>query len=197
MSRIDHTSSRFQRTKHTGRRFQAVTSEGTRHAWYCTVLKVCLAACAASCGHRGHSPAALASLFVSSTDLRDSDPRGRGGRWASPSPPGPADSCCNARRAEPRSFKVVATESLVLEPTPWRAGKRQPWSWDQPATTGQPRRDAGDGPPSGHWVAFPTHCEACIWFHSTQMASWDFVFLLSPQFTSWEQPPEHCVESPR
>lgn len=57
----------------------------------------------------------------------------------------------------------MATESLVLEPTPWLAGKRQPWSWDQPATTGQPRQDAGKGPPSCHWVAFPTHCEACIW----------------------------------
>lgn len=78
---------------------------------------------------------------------------------------GPADSCGNARRAEPRSLRW------------WRL---KAWFWSRrrggqssalelgPAsgyaeTTGQLRRDAGDGPPSYHWVAFPTHCEACIW----------------------------------
>lgn len=111
MSRTDHTSSRSQRNKHTGRHFEAVTSEGTCQTWYWKVLKVRLAACAASCGHSAHTLAALASLFVSSTELRGSDPGEGGHREArvaagpSTSPPGPADSCGNARRAEPRSLR--------------------------------------------------------------------------------------------
>lgn len=151
MSRMDHTSLRSQRNKHTGRHFQAVTSEGIRQAWYCTVLKMRLAACAASCGHRGHSPAALASLFVSSTELQGSDPRGRppggrGGRWASPSPPGPADSC-NARRAEPavlrwwrlkawfRSRRRAGRASVSLGVG---TSQRQPGNRDETRATARP-----------------------------------------------------------
>lgn len=103
------------------------------------------------------------------------------------SPLGTAESCGNARRAELRSLRW------------WRL---KAWFWSRrrggqasalelgPAsgyaeTTGQLRRDAGDGPPSYHWVAFPTHCEACIWVPFDSNGVLRFRVSSSPSIYKW------------
>lgn len=118
---------------------------------------------------------------------------------AGPSPSGPALFCGIAGRAEPCSFKVVATVNLVLERTPWWTSVRlenstRPLLWrDVCATETRGGRRPALLPSEGrHFLLIVKRALGSIRFKRLLGIS----FFSDPKSTSWGQPATHCERNP-